>query len=47
MRECFYSVTQKEIVTTSLAVTDMTTVTSAVLFRSESKGSGSHTNERP
>ena len=31
----------------SFAVTDMTAVTSAVLFRSESKGSGFHANERP
>ena len=30
----------------SLAVTDMTAVTSAVLFRSESKGSAFHSNER-
>ena len=37
----------KEIVTESFAVTDMTAVTSAVLFRSESKGSGFHANERP
>ena len=27
--------------------TDMTTVASAVLFRSESKGSGFNANERP
>ena len=33
----------------SFAVTDMTAVdiTNAVLFRSESKGSGFHANERP
>ena len=31
----------------SLAVTDMTAITSAALFRSESKGSGFHANERP
>ena len=31
----------------SFAVTDMTTVTGAVLFRSESEGSGFHANERP
>ena len=37
----------KEIVTESFAVTDMTAVTIAVLFRSESKGSGVHANERP
>ena len=37
----------KEIVIESLAVTDMTAITSAVLFRSESKGSGFHANERP
>ena len=30
----------------SFAVTNMTTVASAVLFRSESKGSGFHANER-
>ena len=40
-------VIQKEIVIESFAVTDMTTVASAVLFRSESKGSGFHANERP
>ena len=37
---------QKEIVIESLAVTDMTTAASAVLFRSESKGTGCHANER-
>ena len=37
----------KEIVTESFAVTDMTAITSAVLFLSESKGSGFHANERP
>ena len=37
----------KEIVIESFAVTDMTAATSAVLFRSESKGSGFHANERP
>ena len=31
----------------SFAVTDVTAVISAVLFRSESKGSGFHANERP
>ena len=36
----------KEIVTESFAVTDMTAVTSAVLFRSESKDSGFNANER-
>ena len=41
-------VNQKEIVLeSSFAVTDMTTVASAVLFPSESKGSGFHANERP
>ena len=35
----------KKIVTELFAVTDMTAVTSAVLFRSESKGSGFHANE--
>ena len=38
---------EKEIVTESLAVTDMTAVTIAVLFRSESKGSGFTADERP
>ena len=33
--------------TESFAVTNMTTVASAVLFRSQSKGSGFHANERP
>ena len=37
----------KEIVTESFAITDMTDVTGDVLFRSESKGSGFHANERP
>ena len=37
----------KNIVTELFAVTDMTAVTSAVLFRSESKDSGFHANERP
>ena len=37
----------KEIVTESFAVTDMTAVTSAVLFCSKSKGSGFHTTEYP
>ena len=31
----------------SFAVTDITALTNAVLFRSESKGSGFHANERP
>ena len=31
----------------SFAVTDITTVARAVLFCSESNGSGFHTNERP
>ena len=39
-------VIQKEIAIESFAVTNMTTVASAVLFRSESKGSGFHANER-
>ena len=39
-------VIEKEIVKESFAVTDMTTAASAVLFRSESKGSGFHANER-
>ena len=37
----------KEIVRESYAVTDMTTVAGAVLFRSESKGSGFPANELP
>ena len=37
----------KEIVIESFAVTNMTTVAGAVLFRSENKGSGFHANERP
>ena len=37
----------KQIVIESFALTDMTTVASAVLFRSEIKGSGFHANERP
>ena len=37
----------KKIVTESFAITDMTAVTSAVLFHSESEGSGFHDNERP
>ena len=36
----------KEIVTESFAVTDITAMTGAVLFRSESKGSGFHANGR-
>ena len=38
---------QKEIVTESFTVIDMTPVTGVVLFCSESKGSGFHANERP
>ena len=38
---------QKEIITKLFAVTDMTAVTSAVLFRSESNSSGFHANKRP
>ena len=37
----------KEIVIESFAVTHMTAITSAVLFHSESKGSGFHANGRP
>ena len=47
MHERYCVVILKEIVTKSFAVTDMTTVTFAVLFRSESKGSGLNANERP
>ena len=36
-----------KIVTESFAITDVTAATRAVLFRSESKGSGFHGNERP
>ena len=38
---------QKEIVTESFALTDMTAATGDVLFRSESKGSEFHAKERP
>ena len=37
----------KENVTESFAVTDMTALSSALLFRSESKGSGFQANGRP
>ena len=37
----------KKIVTELFAVTDMTDVTSAVLFRFENKSSGFHANECP
>ena len=47
MDERYCMVISKEIVIESFAVTDMTTVASAVLFRSESKGSGFHASERP
>ena len=47
MHEHFYSVICKEIVAESLAVADMTVVTNAVLFRSESKCSGFDAEERP
>ena len=47
MHERYCIVVLKEIVIESFAVTDMTVVTSAVLFRSEGKGSGFHGNERP
>ena len=43
---CYLLWFKKEIVIESLALTDMTSVTSAVLFRYESKGSGFHANER-
>ena len=46
MHELLYCDFQK-IVTKSFAVKDMTAVISAVLFRSESKGSSFHANERP
>ena len=47
MHERYCMESKKEIVIESFAVTDITTVTSAVLFRSESKDSGFHANERP
>ena len=48
MHEHIYSVIYtKKIATQFLAVTDITVVTSAVLFRSESTCSGFHANERP
>ena len=47
MHERYCIVISKEIVTESFAVTDMTAITNAVLFRSESKGNGFHANERP
>ena len=42
MHERYSIVIRKELVAESFAVTDMTAVTSAVLFRSGSKGSGFH-----
>ena len=45
MHKRYSIVIEKELVTESFAVTDMTAVTSAVLFRSESKDSGFHSNE--
>ena len=45
MNENFYSVIYKEIVTDSLVVKNITAVTSAVLFRFQSKSSGFHANE--
>ena len=47
MHERYGMVIWKEIITESFVVTDMTAVINAVLFRSESKGSGFHANERP
>ena len=47
MDERYCIVIFKKIVIESFAVTDMTAITSAVLFRPESKGSGFHANERP
>ena len=47
MHERYCAVILKEIVVKLFAVTDMTAVTFAVLFRSESKGSDFHANERP
>ena len=46
MHEHFCSVIYKEIVTESLAITDMTAITGAVPFRFESKFSGFHVLER-
>ena len=47
MHERYCIVILKEIIIESFAITDITAVTSAVLFRSETKGSGFHANERP
>ena len=47
MHERYCIVIKKEIVTESFVLTDMTAVTSAVLFRSESKDNGFHASERP
>ena len=47
MHERYCIVIQKEIFIELFAVTDMSGVTNAVLFRSHSKGSGFHANERP
>ena len=47
MHERYCIVIQKEIVIELFAVTDITAATGAVLFCSESEGSGLHANERP
>ena len=47
MHERYCIVILKEIIIESFAVTDMAAVTSAVLFRSESKGSSFHANDHP
>ena len=47
MQEHFISVISKEIVSKSIAVTDMTAITSAILFRFGSKCNCFHANERP
>ena len=47
MHERYCIVIQKETVLESFAATDMTAATSAVLFRSQSKGSGLRANESP
>ena len=47
MQEHFKSEVEKESVTESLTAADVTAAIRAILFRSESKGSGFHANERP
>ena len=47
MHEHIHSAISRKIVTQSFTVTDMTALTSAVLFRSEGTSSGFHAIERP